>query len=866
MLAPALRPAALVLAIGLLLAAPAPMAIASGNGLPAAPVPAAPVPAAPQPATRPAVTPTVTSYPADVKVSSTSVQEGVPTGDSVLATVSPKSVSIFQLVGATWTSTTGSVTFQVRTLSGGTWSAWSQLDPSTEKEGSASHHATEPLYVGDSTGVQLRAVGAPGSSVVSLAASTVTSPKVAADSTLAKTSVQATSLGGVAQPAIISRAGWGADESLRGYNGSDCLIPKIDSTVKGAVIHHTAGSNSYTPDQSASIVRGIYAYHVESNGWCDIGYNFLVDMYGQIFEGRYGGITLPVHGAHATLWNTDTVGVSFMMNSNTLNPTSASMSSAEALLAWKLGNSYRTPNGWTTLVGAAIPVMFGHRDVMQTDCPGTNLYARIQELRDTSTGLIGTRTPLYNLWFGMGGDSGVLGGVHELEHPLAGGSVVTFENGGAYQRPDGQLFWLGASLNALYQSYGGPTGVYGWPTSSQFTLASGAAGATFQGGDLPVPTPSTTFADASSFVPVTPVRLLDTRTTKSVPAQGAITLTVAGINGVPSGASAVSVNVTVTNTRGSGFVTVWPTGGTMPGVSNLNFVAGQTVPNLVTVKVGTNGTVSLYNSSVSAVDLVVDLGGYYATGAPTAGGGTVSVTPRRVLDTRIGLGASSAIAAGGSIPLQVTGGAVPADAAAVLVNLTVAGPSMPGYLAAYPAGVGVTGVSNVNFVAGQTTANLALVKIGNNGSIAILNGSGAPANVVADVMGYVTGSGTAGAFHAADLPVRILDTRIGNGRFGPIPANQDVTLQITGRAGVPTTGVTAVVLNLTVTDCTSAGYVSAFASGTSWPGTSNLNYVAGTTAPNQVVVAVGADGAVVLHNASGSGSVQLIADIQGYVS
>ncbi|HET7723269.1 MAG TPA: peptidoglycan recognition protein, partial [Propionibacteriaceae bacterium] len=864
--APGLRPAGLILAVGLLLAAPAPMAAASGSTLPAAPVPAAPVPAAPvpaapAPAARPAVTPTVTSIPADTKVSAASVTDSAPAGDVVLASVSPRSVSPFQIVGATWKSTTGSVTFQVRTLTGGAWSAWSQLDPTKEQDGKATRNATEPLYVGDSTGVELRAVGTPGSAVVSLAASTVTSPKVAADASLATVSAQSTSLGGVAQPGIISRAGWGADESLRGYNGTDCLTPRIDDTVKGAVIHHTAGSNSYSASQSASIVRGIYAYHVQANGWCDIGYNFLVDMYGQIFEGRYGGITLPVHGAHATSWNTDTVGVSFMMDSNLIQPTTASMNAAEALLAWKLGNSYRIPDGWTTLVGASIPVMFGHRDVMQTDCPGNNLYARIQELRNTSTSLIGTRTALYNLWMSMGGDSGTLGGVHEVEHPLAGGSVVTFVNGAAYQRPDGQVFWLGAALNNLYQSYGGPTGVYGWPTSSQFTVSPGDDRATFQGGDLPVQTATTTFAGASHFVPVTPVRLLDTRRTTSVAGQRAITLQVAGVQNIPADASAVSLNVTVTNTRNNGFVTVWPTGGSMPVVSNLNFVAGQTVPNLTTVKVGSGGTVSLYNSAVTPVDLVVDIGGYYATGAPTAGGGTVSVTPARILDTRVGLGSSTAIPSGGTIPLQVTGGTVPADAVAVLLNLTVAGASMPGYLSAYPSGAGTPLVSNVNFVAGQTTANLSLVKVGTGGKVTILNGSAAPANVVADVMGYVTGSGTTGAFHAADQPVRILDTRLGNGRFGPILANQEMTLQVTGRGGVPTTGVTAVVLNLTVTDCTASGYVSAYASGTSWPGTSNLNYVSGTTAPNQVVVAVGADGAVVLHNAGGSGSVQLIADV-----
>jgi hypothetical protein len=364
---------------------------------------------------------------------------------------------------------------------------------------------------------------------------------------------------------------------------------------------------------------------------------------------------------------------------------------------------------------------------------------------------------------------------------------------------------------------------------------------------------------------MTPVRILDTRTTQSVPASAAITLNVAGVVGVPADASAVSLNVTVTNTRDMGYVTVWPTGGTRPVVSDLNFAGGQTVANLVTVKVGTGGAVSLFNSSGTPVDLVVDLGGYYALGAPTAGGGTVTVTPTRVLDTRIGLGGPRAIGGGGDLALKVTGGVVPADAVAVLLNLTVVGPTWPGWVAAYPAGVAAPTVSNVNFWTGQTAANLALVKVGAGGVVNIRNGSAGATDVIADVMGYITGSGTAGAFRAADQPVRILDTRIGNGRFGPIPANQEVKLQVTGRGGVPTSGVTAVILNVTVTNCNSFGYISAYPSGISWPGTSNLNYVPGTTAPNQVVVAVGADGAVILHNASSGGSVQLIADIEGYI-
>ena len=508
--------------------------------------------------------------------------------------------------------------------------------------------------------------------------------------------------------------------------------------------------------------------------------------------------------------------------------------------------------------------MFGHGDVMATDCPGTNLRARIQQLRDESTARIGTRTPLYNLWLSTGGDTGTLGAVYELEHPLAGGSVVTFANGTGYQRPDGQVFWLGRALDALYQSLGGPTGSYGWPTSSQVTVSPGDNRATFEHGSIPYQPDTTTFAATSRFVPMSPVRLLDTRLTKSVPGKTTITLQVAGVAGVPADAAAVSLNVTVTDTRVGGFITVWPTGGPLPNVSNLNFFADQTVPNLVTVKAGTSGTVSIYNASTAAVSLVVDLGGYYVSGAPTAGGGMVSVTPKRLLDTRIGLGGPQAIAAGADLGLKVTGGAVPTDAVAVLLNVTVSSPSSPGWIEAYPAGVPAPTASNVNFDKNRDSANLALVKVGAGGVVNLRNGASTPTQVVADVMGYISGTGTAGGYLAADQPVRILDSRIGNGYVGPVRSNTAVTLQITGRAGVPSSGVTAVVLNLTVTECQTGGYITVYRTGVSDPGTSNLNYVGGSTVANMVVVAVGADGAIVLHNAS-IGSTQIIADIEGYV-
>jgi hypothetical protein len=127
------------------------------------------------------------------------------------------------------------------------------------------------------------------------------------------------------------------------------------------------------------------------------------------------------------------MGVSFMMNTMTVQPSDASMSSAVSLLAWKLAGYYRDPEGRLTLAGVALPVIFGHGDVMATDCPGTYLRARLQELRDRTLAAMGGRqqTPLYNLWAAAGGDASAFGPVTQLERTVGNGRAVTFQFGGA---------------------------------------------------------------------------------------------------------------------------------------------------------------------------------------------------------------------------------------------------------------------------------------------------------------------------------------------------------------------------------------------------------------------------------------------------
>jgi len=364
-----------------------------------------------------------------------------------------------------------------------------------------------------------------------------------------------------------------------------------------------------------------------------------------------------------------------------------------------------------------------------------------------------------------------------------------------------------------------------------------------------------------TFRPLTPARLLDTRSGSGAPAQrlgpgGKLDLQVTGRSGVPAaGVSSVVLNVTVTETTATSFLTAWPAGMARPVASNLNYTAGQTVPNLVTVKVGQGGKVSLYNNS-GATHVVADVTGWYGA----AGGSPFTpVTPSRILDTRAGAGApAAAVGPASTLSLQVTGrGGVPAaGVAAVVLNVTVTDPTATSYLTAWPAGVTRPPTSNLNHVAGQTVPNLVIVKVGDGGRVNLYNNAGT-AHVVADVAGWF-GDKAESEFTSLP-PERILDTRSGPAKPGPASVQE---LQVTGRAGVPETGVSAVVLNVTVTEPTAGSYLTGWPAGVAQPLASNLNYVAGLTVPNLVVVKVGEGGKVNLYN--NAGWAHVIADVAGW--
>ncbi len=291
-------------------------------------------------------------------------------------TLAASSSREFDLVGLHWQGP-GSVEFRTRSTAG-RWSGWRRAAPeaedlpdvgASESRPARGWRLGNPYWTGPSDRIAYRLRGR----VNRLRAYFVRSPEE-------RIPLRRVSLAG--SPLILSRLSWGANESIRR------APPRYAMSAQFAVVHHTAGSNSYTRAQSAAIVRGIEVYHVKGNGWDDIGYNFLVDRYGQVFEGRYGGVDRNVIGAHAEGFNTGSVGVAVLGTYGSAAPPVAARSALAGLLSWRLDVAHVDPASTVTFTSggnarfpSGVPVVLravsGHRDTGFTSCPGAALYAQL---------------------------------------------------------------------------------------------------------------------------------------------------------------------------------------------------------------------------------------------------------------------------------------------------------------------------------------------------------------------------------------------------------------------------------------------------------------------------------------------------------
>ncbi len=356
----------------------------------------------------------------------------------------PQAVAGLGAVGVTWDSATevadDEITVQVRTETDGAWSEWSDLgyheehgpDPDSEEAENA-RPGTDGTIVGDVDNVQVRVAMTEGELPADLKLAVV-DPGVAAGSELeapaidtgelessqtaasepttepttepiesAEDTEDTLTLQGTTftpKPVIYSRAQWGADESKR--DGEPSYFE-----VHGGFVHHTVNANDYKRADVPAIIRSIYAYHTQSRGWSDIGYNFLVDRFGRIWEGRYGGVDRAVVGAHTLGYNSYSFAMSAIGNFELVQPPAKMLGAFGALMAWKLSLHGVSAASTLQRIGTTdFQAINGHRDAASTACPGKHLYAQIPQIRaiaaaaqadwsgrDPQPNLVGTPAP-----------------------------------------------------------------------------------------------------------------------------------------------------------------------------------------------------------------------------------------------------------------------------------------------------------------------------------------------------------------------------------------------------------------------------------------------------------------------------------------
>ncbi len=349
------------------------------------------------------------------------------------------------------------------------------------------------------------------------------------------------------------------------------------------------------------------------------------------------------------------------------------------------------------------------------------------------------------------------------------------------------------------------------------------------------------------FTPVSPRRVLDTRAGLGAAGPlGAEAILALTVPGVPSDATAVVLNVTVTEPDRDGFLTVWPCGPSRPLASNLNFAAGESRSNLVVATRGAGGRVCFGGNATAHV--VADLAGWFAPFDGTKDRYN-PLAPQRLVDTRI----TTRLIPGAPLAFTVVGGPVPPAATAVMLNLTAVEPDAAGFLTVWPCGQPQPVVSNVNYVGGQIVPNAVAVKTSATGTVCIA--TFAPIDVVVDRVGWFGATGD--LYRPAD-PVRVLDTRTGLGvPQGPLAAEATLTLSIPGRAA----GATGVIVNVIATEAASDGFVTVWPCGQPRPLASTLNVTPGQPGvPNLAAVALGPGQRICL---SGNIATHLVADVTG---
>jgi hypothetical protein len=492
----------------------------------------------------------------------------------------------FNLVGLHWRGS-GRVLFRTRSLAG-RWSTWRDAEAEADErpdrlagEGRRGWRLGSPFWTGASDRIQYRLRG----EVRRLRAHFVWSK-------VEPVPARALSLAGA--PTIIPRTAWGANELIKRR------APRYADRIAFAVVHHTAGANGYSRVQSAAIVRAIQVYHVKGNGWDDVGYNFLVDKYGQVFEGRAGGADRNVIGAHAQGFNTGSTGVALLGSYQGARPTAAAEASLAKLIAWRLDVAHVDPlstfnwlSSGNPRFPSGVPVFLraivGHRDVGFTDCPGSAVYARFGPLVQSVA-----RTGLPKLYAPR--VSGRVGGKIRFAGRLSSALSWTVAVKDAAGRTVASGTGVGPTVAWTWDSASARAGAYSYVIEAPGVLP--ARGSLGRKATTPTPPPVPALLSAARAVPSSLTPDGDGRddaatVTFSLAAPATVTATLTGVGG-----AVVSTLMTESRPAGQNIFVFVPqnlAGGTYTIVLTAAALDGRT--RSVTVPVSVNPIVSGFAAS-----------------------------------------------------------------------------------------------------------------------------------------------------------------------------------------------------------------------------------------------------------------------------
>jgi hypothetical protein len=760
----------------------------------------------------------------------------------------------YRMLGVSWRGAGpdahSAVVVSARTHTDGAWTHWFDvpvnIDTGTQPSPNGRFGA-EPYWVGDSDGVQVRVDTVGRARPTDVRADLIEPGTSDADAAITGGWSGSSASASTNRPPIVTRAEWGADESLRDRHLEN------NPTVKVAFVHHTAGSNNYTRSESPAVVRGLYSYYVNTLGYGDMGYNFLVDKFGTIYEGRAGSITKPVRSAATGGFNRDSLSIVALGNYETAPATDALVSGIAKVAAYRLSRFYRDPYGRQTLkaeVGSSrysagtkvsFKVISGHRDAGYTACPGDHLYRRLPDIRRLAarymgSSLIEPSVSHHTVPLGNDVDIRVRAGVTQQQNwtltvrPRCGDGVVRRMTGTATPSRPINALWRGRDDQGKAVPPGryrmtltsGGNGTSAWPFHTSVVIGAG--------GDSAPATRSKMASPAGGYVPLQPHSLLSTSTGRGVDrplllgAGRRLDVPVLGRAGVPSsGVSAVALSVEASCASQKTGVFVGPASVTGEGARVVSLGANSTARGFVLARVGPSGAVRFQNNNGN-VALRASVVGYVSTDGQ---GG--SLTPVR--RTRLA-NASPVTLSTTPRTLDVAGrGGVPDDAKAVVLVMRRDSSSKVGSVWVWPENADKPLAPIWQRPVGPASVSEVVVPLGGTGKLRVASDRSGPMSL--EVAGYVS-SRLAGGLH--QLVPRAL---LGDGVT--LAKGDSRIVSVAGRAGVPSDAA-SVVLSVTGSAPKAGGRLTVWPRGSSQPRTSDVSVAGGRGSESVVVVRLGRGG------------------------